>query len=97
VNGPSAACRYLDRYEQNGLDGLIDRRIEQLSHRRASVVTVDDAQALARSLSAHRAGWSAKHYFAWYRRDGGARSYTWVKRCLQEAHLLPQVPRRWRA
>lgn len=27
--------RYIDRYEENGLDGLIDRRLHQLSHRRA--------------------------------------------------------------
>ena len=29
--------RYLVRYEAEGLDGLIDRRLEQVSHRRAPV------------------------------------------------------------
>jgi predicted DNA-binding transcriptional regulator YafY len=27
--------RYIDRYEDEGLDGLIDKRLNQLSHRRA--------------------------------------------------------------
>ena len=29
--------RYIDRYEDDGLDGLIDKRLEQVSHRRAPV------------------------------------------------------------
>ncbi len=27
--------RYIDRYEEEGLDGLIDKQLEQSSHRRA--------------------------------------------------------------
>ncbi|CAI8862285.1 protein of unknown function [Methylocaldum szegediense] len=30
-------------------------------------------------------GWSVKHFYAWYRWDGGTRSYTWVKNRLQES------------
>ena len=30
--------RYLDRYEEAGLEGLIDKRLEQVSQRRAPVV-----------------------------------------------------------
>ena len=29
--------RYIDRYEEDGLDGLLDKRLTQLSHRRAPV------------------------------------------------------------
>ena len=29
--------RYIDRYEDEGLDGLIDKRLTQISHRRAPV------------------------------------------------------------
>jgi hypothetical protein len=36
-------------------------------------------------------GWSAKHFYAWYRRDGGTRSYTWVKSRLQEAGLVAKA------
>ncbi len=39
-------------------------------------------------------GWSAKHFHAWYRKDGGTRSYTWVKSRLHEAGLLPRVKSR---
>ena len=28
--------RYIDRYEDEGLDGLIDKRLNQVSHRRAA-------------------------------------------------------------
>ena len=39
-------------------------------------------------------GWNAKHFYAWYKRDGGERSYTWVKNRLQEAQLVPKVAKR---
>ena len=29
--------RYIDRYEEDGLDGLLDKRLSQVSHRRAPV------------------------------------------------------------
>jgi transposase InsO family protein len=29
-----------------------------------------------------------KHFYAWYKREGGVRSYTWVKNRLQEADLV---------
>lgn len=32
--------RYVDRYEEEGLEGLIDKRMEQVSQRRAPVVEV---------------------------------------------------------
>ncbi len=34
------------------------------------------------------AGWNVKHFHSWYKREGGTRSYTWVKRRLQEGHEL---------
>lgn len=83
--------RYIDRYEEAGLDGLIDRRLQQLSHRRAPV---DEVMALTNSYRTRHQGWSAKHYFSWYRRGGGGRSYTWVKRRLQEAGLVARAPKR---
>ena len=83
--------RYIDRYEEAGLDGLIDRRLHQLSHRRAPV---DEVMALTNRYRQRHQGWSAKHYFAWYRRAGGDRSYSWVKRRLQDAALVPRAPKR---
>ena len=83
--------RYIERYEEAGLEGLIDKRLEQVSHRRAPV---DEVVRLVDRYRSRHPGWSAKHYYAWYRREGGRRSYTWVKSRLQEAGLVPKAAQR---
>jgi len=83
--------RDIDRYEENGLQGLIDKRLAQVSHRRAPV---DEVLRVVEQYRRRHEGWSAKHYSAWYRRDGGTRSYTWVKSRLQEAQVVPKAERR---
>jgi transposase len=83
--------RYIDRYEEEGLQGLIDHRVGQISQRRAPV---DEVLELTRAYRARHEGWTAKHYYQWYRRSGGKRSYTWVKCELQRAHLIPKAPKR---
>lgn len=80
--------RYIDRYEEAGLEGLIDKRLSQISHRRAPV---DEVLRLTEHYRSRHVGWSAKHFYAWYRRDGGTRSYTWVKSRLQEGGLIQQA------
>jgi hypothetical protein len=77
--------RYVARYEADGLEGLIDRRLEQVSHRAAPV---DEVMALTERYRSQHVGWNVKHFHSWYRRDGGTRSYTWVKKRLQEAGLV---------
>lgn len=77
--------RYVNRYEEGGLEGLIDRRISQQSHRRAPV---DEVMELIDRYSQRHMGWNCKHFYAWYRRDGGKRSYSWVKSRLQAAGLI---------
>lgn len=77
--------RYLARYEEFDLDGLIDRRIDQISHRRAPV---DEVMKVVGLYSSQYAGWNVKHFHSWYRREHqGTRSYTWVKNTLQENSL----------
>lgn len=83
--------RYLERYEASGLEGLIDRRLEQVSHKKAPV---DEVLRLTDTYRRRHLGWSAKHFYAWYRKDGGSRSYTWVKSRLQEAELVPKAKAR---
>jgi transposase len=83
--------RYLCRYEENGLEGLIDQRLEQVSHRKAPV---DEVLRVTEQYRSRHTGWSAKHFYAWYRRDGGIRSYTWVKSRLQEANLVTRAKAR---
>ena len=80
--------RYLMRYEADGLEALVDRRLEQVSHRKAPV---DEVMDLMSTYRRRHEGWSAKHFYAWYRKDGGTRSYTWVKSRLQEEELVPKA------
>ena len=84
--------RYLVRYEEKGMEGLIDQRLGQVSHRCAPV---DEVMALADLYSHRYRGFSVKHFYSWYRRaHGGMRSYTWVKNRLQERELVSKAPRK---
>lgn len=83
--------RYLSRHEEAGLEGLIDKRLTQVSHRRAPV---DEVMRLTQQYQSRHLGWNAKHFYAWYRKEGGVRSYTWVKSRLQEAGLVERAKKR---
>ena len=83
--------RYLLRYEAEGVEGLFERRLEQASHRRAPV---DEVIALTEQYRTRHSGWNIKHFHGWYQRAGGSRSYTWVKKRLQEAALVPKAKKR---
>ncbi len=39
-------------------------------------------------------GWNVRHFHSWYRRDGGQRSYNWVKLRLQKAALVSKGKRK---
>ena len=83
--------RYMDRYEEDGLEGLSDRRLGRASFRR---VPVDEAMAMVERYRDRYQGWRVKHYYSWYQREGGTRSYTWVKKTLQERGLVSKAPKR---
>jgi transposase len=83
--------RYVNRYHENGLDGLIDKRLTQASARKAPV---DEAMALVDRYRRRYDGWTVKHYYSWYRRTGGQRSYTWVKNTLQAHGAVKKAPKR---
>ena len=69
--------RQIDRFEADGMDGLIDKRLTQLSHLRAPV---DEVMELVDLYRTDYPGWNTKHFHAWYAREHvGVRSYTWVK------------------
>ena len=61
--------RYVDRYEDEGLDGLVDKRLSQVSARRAPVDEVVRTEALYRE---RYDGWNVAHFYSFYRRRGGA-------------------------
>ena len=81
-------CR---RYEADGLDGLIDQRIGQVSHRRAPV---DEVMALAQQYRARYGGWTVKHFYSKYQAQGGGRSYNFVRLALQRQGLVAKARRR---
>lgn len=83
--GERSFRRYVVRYEAEGLAGLVDRRLEQVSQRRAPV---DEVLAVTARYQRQHLGWNVRHFHSWYRRDGGQRSYSWVKQRLQEAGLV---------
>jgi transposase len=83
--------RYVEQYDDGGLEALVDKRLSQVSHNKAPV---DEVMALTEQYRARHDGWTAQHFHAWYKRLGGTRSYTWVKTRLQEARLVKKAPRR---
>lgn len=84
--------RHLVRYEEEGMAGLVDKRLGQISHRSAPV---DEIIALADLYSYRYQGFAVKHFYSWYRRShGGIRSYTWVKNTLQGKGLVSKGSRK---
>ena len=84
--------RYLARYEEFELEGLIDKRLEQVSQRRAPV---DEVMKVLELYRGGFAGWNVRHFHSWYRREhAGVRSYTWVKNELQRAGVVNKAKRR---
>ena len=84
--------RYRQRYEEEGLDGLFDRRLGKASARRVPADRV--AWVLDEYRSRYR-GWTVKHFHDHLRAHHGfAWSYTWTKTVLQRAGLVSKAPRR---
>ncbi len=84
--------RHIERYESDGLQGLLDKRLSQVSKRRASVAEVDQAVQLYKSGFA---GWNVAHFHSKYKAQfAGARSYSWLKSVLQGAGVSKSNPRR---
>jgi len=83
--------RYIDRYHDNGMDGLLDKRLTQASARKAPV---DEVMALVDRYRSRHQGWNVRHFHSWYKRQGGTRSYTWVKNELQKAKAVKKGKKR---
>ena len=83
--------RYIHRYEEDGIEGLSDGRFGRVSFRRAPV---DEVMAVLDRYRSLNAGWTVKHYYRWYQKEEGKRSYTWVKKTLQSAGLVSKAPKR---
>ena len=69
--------RHVERYAADGLDGLLDKRLSQISKRRAGGAEVDRVVGLYKSGFA---GWNVAHFHSKYKSEfKGTRSYSWVK------------------
>ncbi len=84
--------RYVVRYREEGMRGLLDRRLGKPSPRRACEEEVSEAVGLYRD---HYGGRNIRHFYEAYgERHGGRRSYGWVKSRLQEAGVVAKGRRR---
>lgn len=84
--------RWRERYDADGLEGLLDRRLGKASAKRVPVDQVDQVLSLYRE---RYDGFTAQHFHDKLRRHHGFRlSYSWTKLCLQAAGLIKKAPRR---
>ena len=84
--------RHVERYKADGLEGLLDKRLSQISKRRAGQVEVDQVVQTYRSGFA---GWNVAHFHSKYRSEfQGTRSYSWVKTVLQGVGLATKAKSR---
>jgi transposase len=84
--------RYRDRYEEEGLEGLGDRRLGKPSPRR---VPSKDAALMLELYGGVYRGWNVKHFHEHLVREHGFRwGYTWVKTQLHTAGLVERSKRR---
>jgi hypothetical protein len=84
--------RHIERFEADGLQGLVDKRLSQISKRRAGVAEVDQVGQLYKGGFA---GWNVAHFHSKYKAQfAGARSYSWLKSVLQGAGVTKANPRR---
>jgi hypothetical protein len=84
--------RYRERYEDEGLEGLVDRRLGKPSPKR---VPPADAALMLELYGEMYWGWNVKHFHEHLVRDHGFRwGYTWVKTQLHTAGLVERAKRR---
>jgi len=84
--------RHVERYQADGLEGLLDKRLSQVSKRRASGKEID---GVVQTYKSGFAGWNVAHFHSKYQAEfKGLRSYTWLKTVLQSAGVVRTAKRR---
>jgi len=84
--------RYRDRYEEEGLAGLADKRLGKASARR---VPVDEIAWMLDQYRSQYWGWNVKHFHERLQKHHGfSWGYTWVKTQLHAAGLVERAKRR---
>ena len=77
------------RYEEEGLGGLLDRRLGKLSARRAPV---DEVLKVVSLFETQHYGFTVKHFLEKPADHGIHRRYTWAKKVLQTAGVVKKAP-----
>jgi transposase len=84
--------RWRDRYDADGLEGLLDRRLGKVSTRRVPVDQVDQVLSLYRE---RYGGFTAQHFHDKLRQHHDFHwGYSWTRLRLQAAGLITKAPRR---
>jgi transposase len=84
--------RYRRRYEEEGLQGLFDKRLGKASARR---VPIDQVRWMLSEYRTSYRGWTVKHFYEHLQKQHNFRwSYTFVKTQLHSARLVSPAPRR---
>ncbi len=84
--------RYRRRYEEEGLAGLIDKRLGRTSERR---VPVDEIAWMLDQYRSQYLGWNVKHFHEQLQKQHGfGWGYTWTKTQLHTAGLVERAKRR---
>jgi Winged helix-turn helix len=84
--------RYRQRYEDDGLAGLVDKRLGRASEKR---VPVDAIAWMLDQYRTHYRGWTVKHFHEHMQERHSFRwGYTWTKTQLHAAGLVERVHRR---
>lgn len=84
--------RYRDRYEEEGLAGLADKRLGKASAKR---VPVDEVAWMLTEYRTHYLGWNVKHFHEHLvKRHSFRWGYTWTKTQLHTAGLVDRAKRR---
>lgn len=80
--------RYINRYDDEGLEGIYDKRLTQASHRRAPL---DEVLNVCNIYKEKYSDFNVRHFYRWYQQEHeGKRSYSWVKDTLQKKGLVQQ-------
>ena len=87
----STFYRYRRRYEEEGEEGLVDRRLGKLSARRAPV---DEVFKVVTLFETKYYDFTVNHFHEKLAGHGIKRGYTWTKNVLQEAGKVKKAPRR---
>src|SRR3546814_11542154 len=88
---PRHFLRLRGRYDEDGLDGLRDRRVGRVSRQRAADAEVEELTRLYRD---RYAGFNMRHFHELARRDHSLhRGYSWTRLALLRAGLVTPVKR----